>query len=41
MKQKLKTIMNLALATKSTEVGNIIGLIVYSRKFFPIFSGII
>ena len=41
IKQKVKTIMDLAQATNFSEVRPIIGLIGYYRKFFPIFSDII
>ena len=38
MKQKIKTITDLATAANVTEARHIIGLVGYDRKFFLIFS---
>ena len=41
MKQKVKAITDLAPTTKIAGARNMIGLIGYYRKFFPIFSDMI
>ena len=41
MRQKIKTITDLAPITNITEARHMIGLIGYYRKFFPIFSDMI